>query len=51
MSTSGKVSREGEGERIWLIHFTYLYEDKTVKPIKNVLRRWGEGRRENDAGG
>jgi hypothetical protein len=36
------VSGEGKGGRIWSIYLIYLCENRTMKPIKIVLRR-GEG--------
>jgi hypothetical protein len=36
---------EGKGESIWLIYFVYVYENKTMKTDKILLRR-GEGKEE-----
>jgi hypothetical protein len=38
----GRVSREGDGGRIRLMSFTYMYEDRALKPVEIILSK-GEG--------
>jgi hypothetical protein len=36
----GKVDTESKGERIWLMSFIHLYENRTIKPnVENFLQR------------
>jgi hypothetical protein len=41
----GWVNRQSEGGRIWWMYFVYLYKNKTMKPVKIVLRRVRAGGR------
>jgi hypothetical protein len=43
------VNREGKEEQIWLMYFTYLYENRTIKPAEIVLKR-EQGISENGGG-
>jgi hypothetical protein len=32
------------------MYFVSIYKKRRMKPVEIVLRRWGEGKRENDGG-
>jgi hypothetical protein len=51
MGTNGRAKGEGEGGLIQWMHFEFVYENRTMKPVEIVLRRWGWGWRENDGWG
>jgi hypothetical protein len=52
-SGRGRGYGESKGGSIWSMYFiyinTYMYKDRTLKPVKIILSR-GEGMRENDGG-
>jgi hypothetical protein len=37
----GRISREGEGRCIWWMYFVFVYENRTMKLVKIVLRSGG----------
>jgi hypothetical protein len=39
----GRLNEEGEGGRMWMVYFVYMYENRTVKSVEIVLRK-GKGR-------
>jgi hypothetical protein len=41
---------QGEGGLgcIWWMCFGFIYENRRVKPVEIVLKRWGGGKRKND---
>jgi hypothetical protein len=34
------VTGEVEGWWIWLMYFIYLYENRTMKPVEIVFKKW-----------
>jgi hypothetical protein len=34
----GRPKGEGEGGQLWWMHFVFVYENRTMKPVKIVLR-------------
>jgi hypothetical protein len=32
------------------MYFVFMYEKRTMKPVKIVLRRWGRGMRDKNGG-
>jgi hypothetical protein len=46
----GEGIKKGEGQ-IWRKYFVFMYENRTVKLVKIVLRRGEEGIKKKDGGG
>jgi hypothetical protein len=45
-----RAQGKDEEGRIWWKHFVFMYENRTIIPVKTVLRSGEEGERKKDEG-
>jgi hypothetical protein len=41
-------TRKGGVRMLMVIYFVFIYENRRMKPVEIILRKWGSGKRKND---